>query len=95
VKPESIIQSEEMIKRRRRVGPFVDQKFQPGGWEPFGRAKFNGDPSRKWSFYYMSEGARREMHREYSFEAIAFGVIVIMSAWPLVGLVLMLMQIIR
>jgi hypothetical protein len=79
--------------------PLIEQHFQPGGGEPFGRAMFGwtpGEPSRKRSLYRMSgEYFQREMHREFFLEAIAFSIIVLISAWPLTTMVLMLMQLIR
>jgi hypothetical protein len=87
------------IEPRRARAPFVEQHFQSGGGEPFGRAMSGwtpGEPSRKRSLYRMSgEYFQREMHREFFVEAIAFSVIVLISAWGLVSMVLMLMRLIR
>jgi hypothetical protein len=90
---------------RRRIEPrpakalLIEQHFQRGGGEPFGRAMFGwtpGEPSRKRSLYRMSgEYFQREMHREFFLEAIAFSVIVLISAWPLTTMVLMLMQLVK
>lgn len=80
------------------TAPRVEQYFHSGGWEPFGRAMsgWTGEPSRKRSLYRMSgEYFQREMHREFFFEAIAFSIIVVVSALPLTSLVLMLMRLIR
>ena len=58
------------------------------GWTP--------DPSRKRSIYRMGgEYFRREMQREFFVEALAFSVIVLISAWPITSMVLMLMRLIR
>jgi hypothetical protein len=43
----------------------------------------------------MREYFDHEMHREFFFEAFAFAVIVIISAWPLSTLLLMLTRLIR
>ena len=87
------------IEPRRAKAPFIEQHFQSGGGEPFGRAIFGstpGEPSRKRPLYRMSgEYFQREMHREFFLEAIAFAVIVLISAWPLTSMVLMLMRLIR
>jgi hypothetical protein len=84
---------------RRGKVPLIEQHFHPGGGEPFGRAMFGwtpGEPSRKRSLYRMTgEYFQREMHREFFIEAIAFSIIVLISAWPLTTMVLMLMQLIR
>jgi hypothetical protein len=91
--------SHEGIKRRRTRAPLIEQNFHPGGGEPFGRAMFGwtpGEPSRKRSIYRLSgEYFRREMHREFFLEAIAFGAIVAISAWPITTMVLMLMRLIK
>jgi hypothetical protein len=92
-----------IIRRRiepwRAKAPLIEQHFQSGGGEPFGRAMFGwtpGEPSRKRSLYRMSgEYFQREMQREFFLEAIAFTVIVLISAWPLTTMVLMLMQLIK
>jgi hypothetical protein len=72
----------------------IEQYFQSGPREPFGRAMFgwnSGEPSRKRSLCWMTgEYFRREMQREFRFEAVAFAIIVAVSAWPLTSLVLML-----
>lgn len=47
------------------------------------------EPVRK-QFFLSGEYFRREMQREFHFEAIAFAVIVVITAWPLISLVLML-----
>jgi hypothetical protein len=87
------------IESRRAKAPLIEQHFQSGGGEPFGRAMFGwtpGEPSRKRSLYRMSgEYFQREMHREFFLEAIAFIVIVLISAWPLTSMVLMLMRLIK
>ena len=87
------------MESRRGKALLIEQQFQPGGGEPFGRAMFGwtpGEPSRKRSLYRMSgEYFQREMHREFFLEAIAFSIIVLISAWPLTTMVLMLMQLIR
>jgi len=87
------------IEPRRAKAPLIEQQFQSGGGEPFGRAMFGwtpGEPSRKRSIYRMSgEYFQREMHREFFLEAIAFIIIVLISAWPLTSMVLMLMRLIR
>jgi hypothetical protein len=97
LKPEPFI-GERKVERRRKTLPLIEQNFHPGGWEPFGRAKFgwnSGEPSRKQLLLTSGEYFRREMHREFLFEAIAFAIIVLISAWPLTSLVLMLMRLIR
>jgi hypothetical protein len=98
VKPLALI-PEGRIREGRKTAPVVEQYFQSGGREPFGRARFGwgpGEPFRKRSLYRMSgEYFRREMHREFFFEAIAFAVIVFISAWALTSLGLMLLLIIR
>ena len=85
--------------RRQKRTLLVEQYFHPGGGEPFGRARFGwtpGEPSRKRSLYRLSgEYFRREMHREFFLEAIAFAIIAIISAWPLSTMVLMLMRLIE
>ena len=71
----------------------VESNFHPGGGEPFGRALFGwtpGEPSRNRFLYLSGEYFRREMQREFRFEAIAFAAIVVITAWPLISLVLML-----
>ena len=87
------------IQLRRTKALSIEQHFQSGGGEPFGRAMFGwtpGEPSRKRSIYRMSgDYFQREMHREFFLEAIAFIIIVLISAWPLTMMVLMLMQLIR
>ncbi len=87
------------IERRCAKTPLIEQHFQSGGDEPFGRAMFGwapGGPSRKRSLYRMTgEYFQREMHREFFLEAIAFTIIVLISAWPLTTLVLMLLRLIR
>jgi hypothetical protein len=87
------------IKRRRTKAPLTHQNFQPGGGEPFGRAMFGwtpGEPTRKRSIYRMSgDYFQREMHRDFFLEAIAFSIIVLISAWPITSMVLMLMRLIK
>lgn len=87
------------IEGRRARTPLIEQYFQSGGGEPFGRAMYGwtpGEPSRKRSLYRMTgEYFQREMHREFFLEAIAFTIIVLISAWPLTTMVLMLMRLIR
>jgi len=72
----------------------IEQYFQSGPREPFGRAIFGwnpGEPSGKRSPHWMTgEYFRREMQREFRFEAVAFTIIVATSAWALVSLILML-----
>lgn len=98
VKPLAPI-AEGKIGDRRRAAPVIEQYFHSGGREPFGRARFGwnpGEPSRKRSLYRMSgDYFRREMHREFFLEAVAFAIIVFMSAWALTSLGLMLMHLIR
>jgi hypothetical protein len=38
---------------------------------------------------------QREMHRDFFLEAIAFSIIVLISAWPITSMVLMLMRLIK
>jgi hypothetical protein len=87
------------IQRRRAKAPLIEQHFQSGEDEPFGRAMFGwtpGGPSRKRSLHRMTgEYFQHEMHREFFLEAIAFTIIVLISAWPLTTMVLMLMRLIR
>jgi hypothetical protein len=98
VKPTAPIDYRE-AQPRRRAALLVEQNFQSGGREPFGRAMFGwtpGEPSRKRSLYRMSgDYFQREMHREFFLEAIAFAIIVIISAWPLTTMVLMLLRLIQ
>jgi hypothetical protein len=98
VKPLSPSVNDRTERRRRRT-LLVERNFHPGGGEPFGRAMFgwaSGEPSRKRSLYRMSgEYFRHEMHREFFLEAVAFAIIVIVSAWPLTSMVLMLMRLIE
>ena len=98
MKPLDPIVRRRTVPRRART-PLIEQHFQSGGGEPFGRAMFGwtpGDPSRKRSLYRMTgEYFQREMHREFFLEAIAFSIIVLISAWPLTTMVLMLMRLIR
>ncbi len=78
--------------------PLVDWKFRPETGDPFGRALYGGGfgGPHKRSIHRMSdEYFRQEMHREFFIEAIAFLVIVLVSAWPLTTMVLMLMQLIK
>jgi hypothetical protein len=86
---------DERTHRRHGKMPLVEQDFHPGSGEPFGRARFGGEPSRKISLLWLSEYLRRELHREFFFEGIAFGVIVLMAAWPLASLVMLLMRVIN
>jgi hypothetical protein len=99
VKPEAFPGERKIRRQRTPARLLVEQNFHPGGGEPFGRAMFGwtpGEPSRKRSLYRMSgEYFRREMHREFFLEAIAFSIIVVISAWPLTSMVLMLMRLIR
>lgn len=79
--------------------PVVDWNFHPGTGDPFGRAiyggGFGGGPDKR-SIHRMSgEYFQQEMHREFFIEAIAFLVIVVVSAWPLTTMVLMLMRLIK
>ena len=45
-----------------------------------------GEPARKRFLYLSGEYFRREMQREFRFEAIAFAAIVAITAWPLISL---------
>ena len=99
MKPLDPTIARKRIDLRRARTPFVEQHFHSGGGEPFGRAMYGwtpGEPSRKRSLYRMTgEYFQREMHREFFLEAVAFTVIVFISAWPLTQMVLMLMRLIR
>jgi len=72
----------------------IEQCFQSGPREPFGHAMFGwnrGEPSGKRAPHWLTgEYFRREMEREFRFEAVAFTVIVATSGWALASLVLML-----
>ena len=83
----------DRIARRRARTLVVESNFHPGGGGPFGRAMFGwgaGEPARKRFLYLSGEYFRREMQREFRFEVIVFAAVVVITAWPLISLVLML-----
>jgi hypothetical protein len=77
----------------------TDYKFQtkagdPDGWGMSGKAGGENSPSR--SIHMISrEFFRNEMHRDFFVEGIAFGAIVLISAWPIAYMVAILSRVIR
>ncbi len=81
------------IRRRGARTLVVESNFHPGGGGPFGRAMFGwgaGEPARKRFLHLSGEYFRREMQREFRFEAVAFAAIVVITVWSLISLILML-----
>ena len=74
--------------RCRRRGLLIDYNFQAGAGGPFGRGDHGRAPDENSHSHPVSpDYYRSEMQREFFLEAIVFAVIVVVSAWPIVALI--------